>query len=286
MSIAKSPIWWARACVPASANQRARNANQAEKHFVTCASPSGAHHTVPNACPASSSPRARNAIHAPVRWSGAEQVDAGAGPAATTQLLHLVDGESRRPESWLLAADFQNFLRAAPCPGAAAICTGQYLPLLPLAIEQPRLSGYPLDDQASSHFGVPRGSSPHRGPGCMSAMYTTLGSLRLGQMPAYIGGFGGRTRARLRPWVRLWQLHQVAPVGMLHQQVAAPNRIDRQLALYPRGGAGGGGSALAGARPSQVLHPQVNCGSDIAGSATAGSTTHLGLPVGCPTKRV
>lgn len=57
------------------------------------------------------------------------------------QLHALVDGESRRPGSWLAGRSIHtSFIQALPW-GTSHV--QQYLPLLPLAIEQLDLGAYP-----------------------------------------------------------------------------------------------------------------------------------------------
>ena len=65
------------------------------------------------------------------------------------QLHALVDGESRRPGSWLAGRSIHtSFIQALPW-GSSHV--QQYLPLLPLAIEQLDLGAYPLV-VSSSHL--------------------------------------------------------------------------------------------------------------------------------------
>jgi len=67
----------------------------------------------------------------------------------TPQLFALVDGESRRPGSWLQGRPITtSFIQRLPW-GTSHV--QQYLPLLPLAIEQLDLAGYPLV-LSSSHL--------------------------------------------------------------------------------------------------------------------------------------
>ena len=65
-----------------------------------------------------------------------------AGAGSRPDLFALVDGESRRPDSWLAGRRIHtSFIQHLPW-GVSHV--QQYLPLLPLAIEQLDLSSYPL----------------------------------------------------------------------------------------------------------------------------------------------
>ena len=80
---------------------------------------------------------------------GAELVVQQLDQLLNPQLFALVDGESVRPQSWLAGRQIEtSFIQKLPW-GRSHV--QQYLPLLPLAIEQLDLSGYPLV-LSSSHL--------------------------------------------------------------------------------------------------------------------------------------
>jgi glycosyltransferase involved in cell wall biosynthesis len=117
--------------------------------------------------------------------------------------LHaLVDGESRRSGSWLEGRPIRtSFLQRLPW-GVSHV--QQYLPLLPLAIEQFDLSRYPLV-LSSSHL-VAKGVLT--GPDQLHVSYVhTPVRYAWDQMPAYLAS-SALARSPLGPLVRL-QLHHL-----------------------------------------------------------------------------
>jgi len=137
---------------------------------------------------------------------------------AQPQLHALVDGESRRPGSWLQGRRIRtSFIQALPF-GVSHV--QQYLPLLPLAIEQLDLQGFPLV-LSSSHL-VAKGvlTSPDQ---CHLSYVHTPVRYAWDQMHAYLRqsnlarrGLGGLIR---------WQLHRLRQWDQLSGQ-----RPDRLLA--------------------------------------------------------
>jgi glycosyltransferase involved in cell wall biosynthesis len=126
------------------------------------------------------------------------QIDALLQP----QLFALVDGESARPGSWLEGRSIRtSFIQNLPF-GRSHV--QQYLPLLPLAIEQLDLEGFPLV-LSSSHL-VAKGvlTSPEQLH--VSYIHTPV-RYAWDQMHAYLSR-SRIARSPLGPWVR-WQLHQL-----------------------------------------------------------------------------
>lgn len=161
-------------------------------------------------------------------------------PAAS--LFALVDGESSRPGSWLEGRRIQTtFIQRLPW-GVSHV--QQYLPLLPLAIEQLDLAGYPL--VLSSNHLVAKGVLT--GPDQLHISYVhTPVRYAWDQMQAYLAG-SAIARGPLGPWVR-WQLHQLR-----QWDVSSSARVDHLLA----------NSRFTARRiwrcwrrSSQVLHPPV-----------------------------
>ncbi|MEB3199174.1 MAG: glycosyltransferase [Synechococcaceae cyanobacterium] len=117
--------------------------------------------------------------------------------------LHaLVDGESRRPDSWLRGRQVRtSFIQRLPW-GVSHV--QQYLPLLPMAIEQIDLSGHPLV-LSSSHL-VAKGVLT--GPDQLHVSYVhTPVRYAWDQMHPYLAS-SQLARGPLGPLVR-WQLHQL-----------------------------------------------------------------------------
>lgn len=138
---------------------------------------------------------------------GSEQVVAEldrllAAQGAPPELYALVDGESGRPGSWLSGRRVQtSFIQRLPW-GVSHV--QQYLPLLPLAIEQLDLSGHPLVI-SSSHL-VAKGVIT--GPDQLHVSYVhTPARYAWDQMHPYLAR-SALARGPLGPLVRL-QLHQL-----------------------------------------------------------------------------
>lgn len=126
--------------------------------------------------------------------------------------LHaLVDGESRQAGSWLEGRPIRtSFLQRLPW-GVSHV--QQYLPLLPLAIEQLDLGGYPLV-LSSSHL-VAKGVLT--GPDQLHVSYVhTPARYAWDQMHAYLAS-SGLARGPLGPLVRL-QLHQLRQWDVISAQ--------------------------------------------------------------------
>ncbi len=121
---------------------------------------------------------------------------------APPELFALVDGESNRPGSWLSGRNVQtSFIQGLPW-GVSHV--QQYLPLLPLAIEQLDLSGHPLVI-SSSHL-VAKGVIT--GPDQLHVSYVhTPARYAWDQMHPYLAR-SALARGPLGPLVRL-QLHQL-----------------------------------------------------------------------------
>jgi glycosyltransferase involved in cell wall biosynthesis len=125
-----------------------------------------------------------------------------AATAPPPQLFALVDGESRRPGSWLAGRNIRtSFIQHLPW-GVSHV--QQYLPLLPLAIEQLDLSAHPLV-VSSSHL-VAKGVIT--GPDQLHVSYVhTPVRYAWDQMHPYLAS-SSLARGPLGPLVRL-QLHQL-----------------------------------------------------------------------------
>ena len=118
------------------------------------------------------------------------------------QLAALVDGESARAASWLAGRSIQtSFVQHLPW-GVSHV--QQYLPLLPLAIEQLDLAAYPLVI-SSSHL-VAKGvlTSPDQ---CHLSYVHTPVRYAWDQMHAYLRQ-SALARRGLSPLIR-WQLHRL-----------------------------------------------------------------------------
>ena len=132
---------------------------------------------------------------------GAEAVVRELDTLLQPQLFSLVDGESRRSGSWLEGRRIEtSFIQRLPF-GVSHV--QQYLPLLPLAIEQLDLSGYPLV-VSSSHL-VAKGVLT--GPDQLHVSYVhTPVRYAWDQMHAYLAASHLAGLPCLGPWIR-WQLH-------------------------------------------------------------------------------
>jgi glycosyltransferase involved in cell wall biosynthesis len=138
--------------------------------------------------------------------------------AAPPQLFALVDGESRREDSWLAGRSIRSsFIQRLPW-GVSHV--QQYLPLLPLAIEQLDLSGYPLV-LSSSHL-VAKGvlTSPDQ---CHVSYVHTPVRYAWDQMHAYLR-HSALARRGLGPLIR-WQLH-----ALRQWDLASSRRPDQLVA--------------------------------------------------------
>ena len=127
------------------------------------------------------------------------------------QLAALVDGESARPESWLAGRSIHtSFVQHLPW-GVSHV--QQYLPLLPLAIEQLDLASYPLVI-SSSHL-VAKGvlTSPDQ---CHLSYVHTPVRYAWDQMHAYLRQ-SALARRGLSPLIR-WQLHRLRQWDVLSAQ--------------------------------------------------------------------
>ncbi len=127
------------------------------------------------------------------------------------QLAALVDGESRRAASWLAGRCIQtSFVQQLPW-GVSHV--QQYLPLLPLAIEQLDLAPYPLVI-SSSHL-VAKGvlTSPDQ---CHLSYVHTPVRYAWDQMHAYMRQ-SALARRGLSPLIR-WQLHRLRQWDVLSAQ--------------------------------------------------------------------
>ena len=158
------------------------------------------------------------------------------------QLMSLVDGESSRPGSWLAGRSIRtSFIQALPF-GVSHV--QQYLPLLPLAIEQLDLEGFPLV-LSSSHL-VAKGvlTSPDQ---CHVSYVHTPVRYAWDQMHAYLRA-SALARRGLGPLIR-WQLHRLRQWDVLSGQ--RPDQLianSRFTAARIR---------RCWGRPAQVVHPPV-----------------------------
>ncbi|NQV10434.1 MAG: glycosyltransferase [Cyanobacteria bacterium] len=174
---------------------------------------------------------------------GAEQVVRELDQLLHPQLFALVDGESRRPESWLAGRRIRtSFVQRLPW-GSSHV--QQYLPLLPLAIEQLDLSGYPLVI-SSSHL-VAKGILTAPDQLHISYVHTPV-RYAWDQMHAYLAG-SAVARGPLGPWVR-WQLHQLRQWDVISSR--RPNRLIANSRFTARR------IQRCWGRSSEVLHPPVN----------------------------
>ena len=166
----------------------------------------------------------------PRSLGGAEQVVQVMDELLHPQLFALVDGESRRSSSWLAGREVHtSFIQRLPW-GTSHV--QQYLPLLPIAIEQFDLSGFPLV-LSSSHL-VAKGvlTSPEQLH--VSYVHTPV-RYAWDQMHAYLRR-STLARGPLGPLVR-WQLHQLRQWDVLSasrpDQLIANSRFTAQrLARY------------------------------------------------------
>jgi glycosyltransferase involved in cell wall biosynthesis len=173
---------------------------------------------------------------------GSEQVVREIDRLLSPELFSLVDGESRRPGSWLAGRTIQtSFIQELPW-GISHV--QQYLPLLPLAIELLDLSSFPL--VLSSNHLVAKGVLTAPDQLHISYVHTPV-RYAWDQMPAYLAG-SSLARGPLGPLVR-WQLHQLR-----QWDVISSRRVDRLIA----------NSRFTArrilrcwGRSSQVLHPPV-----------------------------
>ncbi len=178
---------------------------------------------------------------------GSEQVVAEldrllAAQGASPELYALVDGESGRPGGWLSGRRVQtSFIQRLPW-GVSHV--QQYLPLLPLAIEQLDLSGHPLVI-SSSHL-VAKGVIT--GPDQLHVSYVhTPARYAWDQMHPYLAR-SALARGPLGPLVRL-QLHQlrqwdVVSSARVDALVANSRFTARRIRCFWR-------------RRAHVLHPPV-----------------------------
>jgi len=166
----------------------------------------------------------------PRSLGGAEQVVQVIDELLQPQLFALVDGESRGSSSWLAGREVHtSFIQRLPW-GTSHV--QQYLPLLPIAIEQLDLSGFPLV-LSSSHL-VAKGvlTSPEQLH--VSYVHTPV-RYAWDQMHAYLRR-STLARGPLGPLVR-WQLHQLRQWDVLSasrpDQLIANSRFTAQrIARY------------------------------------------------------
>lgn len=152
-------------------------------------------------------PRSVGGAELVVRQLDAWLTDQGSPP----QLMALVDGESRRAGSWLAGRSIRtSFIQGLPF-GISHV--QQYLPLLPLAIEQLDLAGFPLV-LSSSHL-VAKGvlTSPDQ---CHVSYVHTPVRYAWDQMHAYLRQ-SALARRGLGPLIR-WQLHALRQWDQLSGQ--------------------------------------------------------------------
>jgi glycosyltransferase involved in cell wall biosynthesis len=134
------------------------------------------------------------------------------------RLYALVDGESRRPDSWLSGRHIQtSFIQRLPW-GVSHV--QQYLPLLPLAIEQLDLSGHPL--VLSSNHLVAKGVITSPDQLHVSYVHTPV-RYAWDQMGAYLRS-SALARGPLGPLVR-YQLHRLR-----QWDVISSFRVDQLIA--------------------------------------------------------
>ncbi len=118
------------------------------------------------------------------------------------KLASLVDGESRKPDSWLFGRRIQtSFIQQLPF-GVSHVQS--YLPLLPFAIEQLELSDYPLVI-SSSHL-VAKGVLTSPDQLHVSYVHTPV-RYAWDQMNTYLQR-SVKTKLGLGPFIR-WQLHSL-----------------------------------------------------------------------------
>ncbi|MFN7228509.1 MAG: glycosyltransferase [Synechococcaceae cyanobacterium] len=159
----------------------------------------------------------------PQAWGGAELVvrdlDALlAGWAVRPDLFALVDGESGRADSWLRGRRVHTSLIQGLPLGRRAVQL--WLPLLPLAIEQLDLAGYPLV-LSSSHL-VAKGVLTDPDQLHISYVHTPV-RYAWDQMATYLER-SGLVGTPLGPVLR-WQLH-----ALRQWDVTSSQRVDRLVA--------------------------------------------------------
>ena len=173
----------------------------------------------------------------------AQQIDGLLLDQGLDPRLHaLVDGESCRPGSWLYGRRVRtSFIQGLPW-GVSHV--QQYLPLLPLAIEQLDLAGHPLVI-SSSHL-VAKGVLTAPDQLHLSYVHTPV-RYAWDQMHPYLAS-SALARGPLAPLVR-WQLHQLRQWDVLSSLrvdgfLANSRFTARRIARCWR-------------RPATVLHPPV-----------------------------
>ena len=161
---------------------------------------------------------------------GAELVVRELDGLLNPQLFALVDGESALPQSWLAGRSIRtSFIQQLPF-GPSHV--QQYLPLLPLAIEQLDLAGFPMV-LSSSHL-VAKGVLTSPDQLHVSYVHTPV-RYAWDQMQAYLRG-SKIARGPLGPWVR-WQLHQLRQWDVLSSSrpdhlIANSRFTARRIARY------------------------------------------------------
>jgi glycosyltransferase involved in cell wall biosynthesis len=158
-------------------------------------------------------------------------------------LFALVDGESRRPESWLAGRHVRtSFIQGLPW-GVSHV--QQYLPLLPLAIEQLDLGAYPLV-LSSSHLAA-KGVLTSPDQLHVSYVHTPV-RYAWDQMHPYLAS-SHLARGPLAPLV-WWQLHQLRQWDVLSAQ--------RPTALIANSRFTASRIRRYWGRRARVIHPPVN----------------------------
>ena len=149
---------------------------------------------------------------------GSEQVVRALDPVLRPQLFALVDGESGREGSWLQGRPITtSFIQQLPW-GISHV--QHYLPLLPLAIEQLDLSGFPL--VVSSNHLVAKGVLTAPDQLHVSYVHTPV-RYAWDQMHPYLAS-STLARGPLGPLIR-WQLHRLR-----QWDVISSSRVDRLIA--------------------------------------------------------
>lgn len=149
---------------------------------------------------------------------GSEQVVRALDPLLRPQLFALVDGESGREGSWLQGRPITtSFIQNLPW-GISHV--QQYLPMLPLAIEQLDLSGFPL--VVSSNHLVAKGVLTAPDQLHVSYVHTPV-RYAWDQMHPYLAS-SSLARGPLGPLIR-WQLHRLR-----QWDVISSSRVDRLIA--------------------------------------------------------
>ena len=164
------------------------------------------------------------------------------GVLGRPDLFALVDGESRRPQSWLAGRRVHtSFIQRLPW-GVSHV--QQYLPLLPLAIEQLDLGAFPMV-VSSSHL-VAKGVLTSPDQLHVSYVHTPV-RYAWDQMHAYLasshlakGGLGALVRLQLH-WLRQWDVISAQrPTALIANSRFTARRIWRYWG-----------------RRAQVVHPPV-----------------------------